>query len=356
MLVFVPAGAIALTRSGRFRNSTASARVSCTHPALADGVGHGVRDALQRRVRRHVHDVAVPLEEVRDRRLRQEEVGVDVHRHDPVVLRRGHIDRVVGTEDARHVPEHVEPAELGDTRVDDRPARLGIAEIGLQDRQPGPCRRPGWRATGHRRHRRPAPTPPSATRRTATARPMPDPAPVTSATFPSNRLTPVPFLVPTRASAYFSSMRSEGRDDLLATQWRPSRWSASERAGGSGTIVWVTPTDRRWLTASITAWVLRGAGARLCELSIGRRWSSSTAGGVEGQDDLEGPGAIVEAGLSARSRSRHAGSSSAVMSQGNQPSCRAARRIAAGELPPMMIGGCGDVAASARRRCRRRTT
>jgi hypothetical protein len=34
MFVFVPAGAIAFTRSGRFRNSTASDRVSWTTPPL----------------------------------------------------------------------------------------------------------------------------------------------------------------------------------------------------------------------------------------------------------------------------------------------------------------------------------
>jgi hypothetical protein len=70
-------------------------------------------------------------EQVRNRGLRQEEIRIEVHRHNPAILLTRHFGGVLREVDTGHVPEDVEPAEALDASRDCSVAGVRVTEVVL---------------------------------------------------------------------------------------------------------------------------------------------------------------------------------------------------------------------------------
>ena len=157
--------------------------------ALRRAVRGAVRLAHEARVRRDVDDRAAAVEEVRDRGLAHEERAGEVHADDLLPLLERRLRRVREAADARAVEHQRRAARARSAAA----ATAGRTESGSDTSTvvgPGASARSAISATvfstASATMSRHATAAPSAASWLAVARPSPEPAPVTSATRPSN--------------------------------------------------------------------------------------------------------------------------------------------------------------------------
>ncbi len=155
---------------------------------LGHAVHDGVRLAHQAGVRRQVDDVAGRGQQVGNGGLGQEEAGVGVDGHHLAVLLHRDVGDVVGRCDAGDAAQDVEPSQLVHAGLDRTPAGAGSPRSATWV-VIAPAASPAASSRAAASMSTPNTWAPSATSCSATARPMPEPAPVMSATFPSNRLS-----------------------------------------------------------------------------------------------------------------------------------------------------------------------
>ena len=128
-VVWIPLGAIALTRMFVFTYSMASARVSCTTAPFVMQYTTVYAWPIKPAFDATLTMFPAVCEQMRDRGLRGEEIAVDVHAHHAAVLIFGHVGDVIRARDPGVVAEHVEVAERIDARRDQGSALGGLGDV-----------------------------------------------------------------------------------------------------------------------------------------------------------------------------------------------------------------------------------